>query len=333
MNFKPRDIVDQILPHRTPAQNQAKAYAPANIALCKYWGKRNETLKLPLTGSLSVSLAELGTHMQCRIAETDRLEINGQMQAADSKAFRRLFSFLELFREPGTHFHIQSTNTIPMAAGLASSASAFASAVNCLNLLYGWELSDRSRSILSRIGSGSASRSICAGFVEWYCGEQPNGMDSYAEALDETWPAFRIGILCLSDAEKAVSSGVGMQRTMDTAVLYQSWPTQVARDLPLLRRSIQDKDFECLGKTAEQNAMAMHATMIAAWPPILYWKPESIRTLHRVQQLRAEGVAVYATMDAGPNVKLVFLEPSQSDVQSAFPEMQVVQPFGSTCQD
>ncbi len=333
MKLEPREIVDQILPHRIPALDLAEAYAPANIALCKYWGKRNEALKLPLTGSLSISLAELGTRMRCRVAETDGLEINGETQAPDSKAFRRLFSFLDLFREAGTCFQIQSTNTIPMAAGLASSASAFASAVNTLNLLYGWELSDRSRSILSRIGSGSASRSICPGFVEWFCGEQADGMDSYAEAMDVSWPEFRVGILRLSDAEKAVSSGVGMQRTMDTSVLYQSWPAQVERDLPVLREAIREKDFACLGKTAERKAMAVQATMSAAWPPILYWKPESVVTLQGVHRLRADGVEVYATMDAGPNVKLLFLEQNRDEVQSAFPDLQVVQPFGTTCQD
>lgn len=327
LTLNAQNIVDRILPHRQPEQTRGEAFAPANIALCKYWGKRNDALKLPLTGSLSVSLGDLGTHMAIEVAEKDTLCINGLPQAADSPAARRLFAFLALFRSPGTRFQVASRNTIPMAAGLASSASAFASAVNALDRLYGWELPVPQRSILARLGSGSASRSLEPGFVEWFAGTREDGMDAYAEALDCQWPAFRVGILTLSDAHKAVGSSEGMQRTRETSTLFQSWPTQVAHDLPLIREAVQQQDFLTLGQTAEHNAMAMHATMIAAWPPILYWQPASITTLHRVQQLRQDGIDVYATMDAGPNVKLLYCEPDTQTLKEAFPDLQIIAPF------
>lgn len=327
MTVDPQTIVDRIVPHRQPAAQAADAFAPANIALCKYWGKREEALKLPLTGSLSVSLGELGTHMRISLSGSDRLSINSEDQPADSKAFIRLFAFLDLFRSPGTGFQVDSQNQIPMAAGLASSASAFAATVDALNLLYGWNLTDPQRSLLARLGSGSACRSIHPGFMEWRAGERADGMDSYAVPLDTRWPDFRVGILTLSSARKPVGSGEGMRRTRESSLLFQSWPAQVARDLPVIRQAVMEKNLPALGAAAEQNAMAMHATMIAAWPPILYWQPESVATLHRVQGLRSEGLEVYATMDAGPNVKLLFESISEADLRRAFPELEVVAPF------
>lgn len=326
---KAHQAVEALLPHRDPQQHSAEATAPANIALCKYWGKRDEELKLPLTGSLSISLGSLGTTTCISRADRDEFLLNGVPQAPDSKAVRRLFSFLDLFRSPETRFRVDSVNRIPMAAGLASSASGFAALVLALNELYQWRLTSKELSILARLGSGSASRSIEHGFVEWRPGSLEDGSDSYAEPLDAVWPEFRIGILTLSSAEKPVGSGEGMQRTLDTSTLYHAWPREVARALPIIRQAIHDRDFPTLGAAAEQNALSMHATMIAAWPPILYWRPKTVATLHQVHQLRAQGLGVYATLDAGPNVKLLFLEKDQPALCEAFPELQVVEPFST----
>ncbi|MEX2605736.1 MAG: diphosphomevalonate decarboxylase [Kiritimatiellia bacterium] len=320
-------IVRHLIPNRTPVREQASAYAPANIALCKYWGKRNEALKLPLTGSLSVSLGALGTHMRIQVADGDHFTLYGKRQTPDSPAYKRLFEFIDLFRESGTGLDIESHNTIPMGAGLASSAGAFAAAVLALNELYAWDLDQKQLSICARLGSGSACRSVAPGFMEWLPGEREDGLDSYAVPLTLDWPEFRIGILTLSKKEKAVSSGEGMTRTLRTSSLYASWPDQVARDLPRIREAVQNRDLIQLGEAAEQNALSMHATMISAWPPLLYWQPESVQALHQVHALRSQGLSVYATMDAGPNVKLLFHRDQQQDVTKHFPHLTVVDPF------
>ncbi|MDA3873546.1 MAG: diphosphomevalonate decarboxylase [Kiritimatiellae bacterium] len=328
MKLDPSSIVQRLIPRRTPVHEQASAYAPSNIALCKYWGKRNEALKLPLTGSLSVSLGDLGTHMRMQVADEDHFSLYGKTQSPDSKAYKRLFGFIDLFREPGTFLSIESHNTIPMGAGLASSASAFAAAVLALNDLYGWELDLKDLSILARLGSGSACRSVAHGFMEWLPGEREDGLDSFAVPLTLDWPEFRIGILTLSETEKAIGSGEGMLRTVRTSSLYKSWPDQVSRDLPRIREAVQKRDLVQLGEAAEQNALSMHATMISAWPPLLYWRPETVQVLHQVHALRAQGLLVYATMDAGPNVKLLFNREQQQKVTEHFPQLTVVDPFG-----
>ena len=321
-----KSLINSLLPSGHAPREYGEAYAPANIALCKYWGKRDEALKLPRTGSLSVSMGAFGTHMRLLPAKTDSLCINGMEFPADDKASRRLFGFLDLLRGPDVRLRVESRNTIPMAAGLASSASAFAAAVKAMDALYDWQLDGRSLSILARLGSGSASRSVYEGFVEWHEGVDPAGMDSFAEPVAPVWPDFRVGILTLSEAEKAVGSSEGMKRTVETATLYRAWPEQVARDLPEIRRAVRSHDFPALGRTAENNALAMHATMIAAWPPVLYWRPETVAALHAVHRLRSEGVDVYATMDAGPNVKLLFLSPNEARIQETFPDMKTVSP-------
>lgn len=315
----PIQHIQSLLPPHNSRRDSAEAYAPANIALCKYWGKRDTRLKLPVTGSLSVSLGVHGTRMTLRRATADHLILNGETVDPDSKTFRRLFAFLDLLRDPGHRVAVNSHNTIPIAAGLASSASAFACAVKAIEALYDWDLPPHLRSILARLGSGSAARSVFDGFVEWHAGTAADGMDSFAEPLAPVWPDFRIGILTVSDAPKPVGSTEAMERTVRTAPLYTAWPAQVAHDLPRIRRAVLDHDFTTLGETAEHNALAMHATMIASFPPVIYWLPETTAQLHTVHRLRAQGLPVYATLDAGPNLKLLYTAEHEADVLKQFP--------------
>ncbi|MDF7800247.1 diphosphomevalonate decarboxylase [Pontiellaceae bacterium B1224] len=309
-------------------KDSGSAFAPSNIALSKYWGKRDPELNLPINSSLSISLGNLGTKTKIRLADADSVSLNGTpVDLNDGFAIRTL-EFLKLFPMVGTHFEVRTENNIPTAAGLASSASGFAALVLALNDLAGWELGGRMLSMLARLGSGSASRSIFEGFVQWHAGNCDDGSDSFAEPFSKPWNEFRIGILELSNARKPVGSRDGMNRTVQTSELYKSWPAQANRDIETIRTAIHTQDFPTLGKAAENNALAMHATMMSAWPPLLYLQPESIEMIHQVQRVRAEGLEVYLTIDAGPNIKLLFLEENESQVAAAFPRLQVIQPFG-----
>lgn len=328
---KVRNIVQSQLPTGCQSVAQAQAFAPSNIALCKYWGKRDKVLNLPVNPSLSISLGELGSQTSLsRIdAQQDRVCLNGRALALDSAFASKVVQFIDLFRQADdSRLQIETHNSIPTAAGLASSASGFAALAKAVDQLYGFGLSSQQLSVFARLGSGSASRSIFEGFVEWQMGVRDDGMDSYAVPLNHSWPAFRIGLLTLTTAEKAVGSRAGMQRTIETAHLYQSWPLQAALDLQRLREAILERDFASLGAAAEQNALSMHATMIASWPPLLYWQPDSVAAMQRVWRLREQGLQLYLTMDAGPNIKLLYLAADEADVLAAFPQLQVVAPFG-----
>ena len=216
---------------------------------------------------------------------------------------------------------------LPVAAGLASSACGFASLVAALNDMFGWQLAQRELSILARLGSGSACRSLWAGFVEWHAGVQPDGMDSYAEPLAFEWPELHIGLLPISLAEKPISSRVAMQRTVDTSVLYGCWSRKVLQDLIIIKQALHAKNFALLGGAAESNALAMHATMLSSWSPICYSLPETIAAMHKIWALRRQGLSLFFTQDAGPNLKLLFLEKDKKTILELFPTLDDVQLF------
>lgn len=314
------------------AYEKGHGAAPSNIALCKYWGKRDTLLNLPLNSSLSISLGNKGTRTQVRRVSTDRFLLNGEEVDPASAFAQRLSHFLDLFRDacraPG--FEVITENTIPTAAGLASSASGYAALVLALDDLAGWDLPRQLLSMLARLGSGSASRSLFTGFACWHRGERDDGSDSFAEGIDTKWSDFRIGILTLTEVEKSVGSRAGMQRTVETSPRYAGWPERAGSDFERLQRAIQQRDFETLGATAEANALEMHATMREATPPLDYFLPETRTQIDRVQQLRAEGLPVYLTIDAGPNVKLLFQAAHTPEVETAFPALEIIDPFGTS---
>lgn len=324
------EYVRAILGGRSQAEavkSEGVAFAPANIALCKYWGKRQRELNLPQTDSLSVSLDALGAHTVLRRAAKDRVFLNGVEVHENEAFFVRAMEFLRLFIDPCQAIELETQSSVPVAAGLASSASGFAALVLAMEDWFGWGLKNREASLLARIGSGSACRSVHAGFSWWHAGSRDDGMDCYAEALDEVWPDLRVGLLILESGPKPIGSREAMDRTIASSMLYRSWPNQVEKDLAEIRSAISGRDMTRLGEAAEQNALSMHATMIASRPAVLYWTVATVDTLRRVWALREQGVAVYATMDAGPNVKLLYEASSTEAVHTAFPGLIEVRPF------
>ena len=309
----------------------AAAYAPANIALVKYWGKRDEALNLPVTDSLSISLGPLGSQVELARAAggADAVWLNGEALAPESSFARRAGAFIDLFR-PAVDFHVElrARNTVPTAAGFASSASGFAALAKAADAWFGWGLAERELSVLARLGSGSAARSVAEGFVEWHAGTAADGMDSHAERLEVEWPELRVGAWVVCAGEKPVGSREGMRRSVETCEFYREWPGRVARDLAALKAAIAQKDFAALGAVAEANALAMHALMAATRPPIVYALPETVAAMRKIWAAREGGLGLWFTMDAGPNVKLLFEAKEEGRVREVFPGVEVVAPFG-----
>lgn len=330
-DVKKSDIVKLLLKdrlHVNPKNSHSEAFAPTNIALCKYWGKRDPELNLPVTSSLSISLANLGATVSLNLANEDKIILNNQRVDPQSSFAVRLFEFLDLVRLnrlPALEINIIST--VPIAAGLASSACGFAAISMALNKLYGWELTGRELSILARLGSGSACRSIWNGFVEWNSGIRSDGMDSHGSVINHHWPELCMGLVLVSPQEKSISSRKAMERTVNTSPLYTAWPAKVSQDLAMIKQAIMAHDFKLLGKTTEFNAMTMHATMLSSWPPVSYYLPETISAMEKVWSLRAEGLDLYFTQDAGPNIKLLFLKRDSSAIHQHFPQLEWVNLF------
>lgn len=324
----PADIFAERLGGRLNAPRPAEAVAPSNIALAKYWGKRDKTLNLPMNSSLSISLGAWGTRTRITPADRDLLRFNGVELAADDAAAARLWAFVALFRQGhDAPLLIETDNTIPTAAGLASSASGFAALIRALDRAFDTKLAVETLSELARFGSGSATRSLWHGFVRWERGARDDGADSFARPLALDWPEFRIAILPVDTGPKAQSSRDGMGHTSATSPLYAAWPERAEADCAKIEALVKARDFNALGGVVEANALAMHATMLAARPALAYLKPASWTLLERLWTARHDGLSAYATADAGPNIKLIFLAESQAAVTDLFPEAQIIAPF------
>lgn len=331
--MKKSDIIKKIFHNKIPTEpKQAKglAFAPTNIALCKYWGKRDTKLNLPMTSSLSISLPDKGslTTVGLHDLEHERVILNGKELDVESDFVIRISRFLDLFRpKKQWYLQIDINMTLPVAAGLASSACGFASLVLSLRDLFDWKLQSRDLSILARLGSGSACRSLWAGFVEWHAGIQADGMDSYGEPLPFEWPELCLGILSVSDQPKHISSRKAMQQTVDTSVLYASWPKKVTQDLIIIKQALHLKNLSLLGGASESNALTMHGMMLSCWPPICYFLPDTISAMQKIWNLRKEGLELYFTEDAGPNLKLLFTDKNKKFVQEQFPTLEIHKVF------
>ncbi|RLE09431.1 diphosphomevalonate decarboxylase, partial [Candidatus Aerophobetes bacterium] len=286
------------------------AIANSNIALIKYWGKRDPKLMLPQNGSISMTLDGLYTITTVEFHpnyERDILILNGR-ELSEGKEYEEVVAFLNIVRETAgisEKAKVATENNFPTAAGLASSASGFAALALAASKAAGLNLDKRELSILARRGSGSASRSIEGGFVEWMRGEKEDGSDSYAVQIapKDHWD-FRMITTIVSTEEKKVKSRAGMAQTVKTCPFYRDWLLTVDEDLKAVREGILNKDFTQVGETAEYNCLKMHATMITTKPPLIYWNPATMEIIHAVQAWREEGLECYFTIDAGPNVKV-----------------------------
>lgn len=284
------------------------ARAHTNIALIKYWGKRDKQLFLPMNSSLSLTLDAFYTDTKVIFDSdltADEFYLNGILQ--DSKEILKISRFLDLFCEyigERTFARVESLNFVPTAAGLASSASAFAALTLATATALGLNLSREELSTLARRGSGSSTRSLFGGFVEWDMGT--GSADSMAHPIDDAdWDIGMI-VLAVNTGQKKIASREGMDHTVATSPFYQAWVNTAKEDLQAIKQAIADRDFEQVGQITEHNGMKMHATTLSANPPFTYWSADSLLAQEAVRQVREEsGLSAYMTMDAGPNVKVL----------------------------
>ena len=288
----------------------ATARAHSNIALVKYWGKRDARLNLPARGSLSLTLDGLTTTTTVAFdpaQPADTFTLAGEPQAGMPLA--RVSEVLDLVRaRAGTthHAHVTSANDFPTASGLASSASAFAALALASTRAAGLDLAPAELSMLARRGSGSAARSIFGGFVEMAAGTRADGVDAVAAPITcDPWDVAMVIAVVHGGVQKPVSSRSGMDHTAETSPLYAGWLASVDGDLAAARAAIVARDLDKLGEVAERSALTMHASALAARPATVYFRGPSVELLHEVRVLRRSGTRAYATIDAGPHVKVL----------------------------
>ncbi|BAP85607.1 diphosphomevalonate decarboxylase [Paucilactobacillus hokkaidonensis JCM 18461] len=290
-------------------QMYAKARAHTNIALVKYWGKKNQELILPYTDSLSLTLNEFYTTTEVTFnAELiqDSFLIDGQ--SVDSKNEQKLTHFMNLVRQQSNcslYATVNSENHVPISAGLASSSSAFAALAAAASKAAGLNLDQTQLSRLARRGSGSATRSVFGGLVEWRKGNDDE--TSFAVPVDEQVDFGLEMIAILTDTRvKKVSSRSGMQNVVATSPYYPAWQQVVANDMVAMKSAIVKKDINLIGQIAEENAMRMHALTLSAQPSFTYFNADSLVAMSAIKDLRTQGINCYYTLDAGPNVKVIY---------------------------
>lgn len=292
-----------------------KAVAHSNIALAKYWGKADRVRNLTAVPSLSLTLAALRTTTSVSFDEnlpSDELTLGGV--AAFGRPLQRVIQLLDTVRDivgVNTRARVESNNDFPTAAGLASSASGFAALAMAATRAASLESSLSEVSALARAASASAARSVFGGYVS--LAARAESAERVAEG--SAFPLEMLVAVTVS-GEKETGSTDGMGHTQDTSPYYPAWVESAPAIYQAVRQAVESSDFDALGPAVEHSALAMHASMLAARPALIYFAPATLRVMERVRAFRKSGGRAYFTMDAGPHVK-VLVEPS------AAPELEL----------
>ncbi len=312
----PRPVMGGADVERPLARRRSRVIAVAhpNIALAKYWGKRDQGHNLPAVPSLSVTLAGMRTRTELRLLEgsdDDRLVLDGQpLQGRPNERAAALLDLVWAEEGRRPRVEIRSENDFPTAAGLASSASAFAALAVAANEMFGAGRTTSDLSCLARRISASAGRSLFGGFVELPAGpsegdEASEGLAAVAIAGAEHWD-LRLIVAITAEGKKDVGSTEGMIRTARSSPLYDGWLRAAPSLFDRVRRAVLQRDLTALGPAVEQSALAMHATALASDPGLIYWNGATVDVMRAIRRLRQDtGLPAYFTIDAGPHVKVL----------------------------
>ncbi|MBI2405269.1 diphosphomevalonate decarboxylase [Candidatus Gottesmanbacteria bacterium] len=279
------------------------AVAPANIAFIKYWGKRDEALRLPWNDSISMNLSEAYTtttvEFSPRFTKDEVEGLEGEEVARVSKHLDRL----RKLKGNALFAHVETKNTFPKGSGIASSASGFAALTLAAAKALDLSFDEKELSILARIGSGSACRSIPDGFVEWKVGESSE--DSYAYSLypSDYWDLCDV-LVIVASSEKNISSTKGHEAATSSP-FFHARVEGINERIEKVKEGLKKKDLGILGPAIEEEAINMHAVMMSQTPSLFYWSGKTMDIIQSVIQWRDEGLPVYFTIDAGPNVHLI----------------------------
>ena len=288
----------------------------ANIAIIKYWGKKDTVEMIPATSSISLTLENMYTETSLSSlpasAQSDEFYINGILQ--DQTEHKKMGEIIDRFRPAGYGFvRIDTKNNMPTAAGLSSSSSGLSALVKACNEFFGLHLSTKQMAQKAKLASGSSSRSFYGPISAW---DKDSG-EMYTVKTD--WTLAMI-MLVLYDQKKPISSREGMKRCAETSTIFDDWVRQSEEDYKAMLIYLSNNHFSKIGELTEKNALAMHATTQTASPPFSYLTEKSYEAMDFVKQLRSEGERCYFTMDAGPNVKVLCLEEDLEHLVPRFAE-------------
>lgn len=285
---------------------KATATAPSNIAFIKYWGKKNELLRLPTNGSISMNLSNLTTTTTVEFSDNYKKDEVLIDEKKDVKKAERVIQHLDRIRQKagiGVKAKVVSKNSFPMSTGLSSSASGFAALTVAGCVAAGLSLSEKELSILARQASGSACRSIPDGFVEWFEGTDSNS--SYGNSIfpSNWWNIVDI-VACISHQEKYTPTTKG-QTYFKTSPFFKTRLQNINEKIKKIKQFIKEKDFRSFGELVENDALELHATMMTSNPSLIYLYPETLFLMHHIQNWRKEGLDIYFSLNTGHNIHII----------------------------
>lgn len=303
--------------------------APVNISFIKYWGKRDEILKLPTKDSFGVSLQEVFTETSISIIEKDKDEIVVfDDEANRQKTIIGIQNYLDLFRSLtglSHRFKVETKNNFPTASGLASSSSGFSALATGLVKISNLDWPKAKISALARLGSGSAARSVSSGFVRFYRGEKEDGSDSFGETIFEKdhWPDFRLIAVITTKNAKFLSSKESAPILVKNP-LYPIWSEASHNRVDKVVEAVRQKDLKQLGEIMERDWVELQEVLASCTPPICYATDATYQVINQVQSLRSQGIECYFTTHAGPQVQIICLEPDLAIIMAKLQELDGV---------
>jgi diphosphomevalonate decarboxylase len=303
------------------------AIAPSNIAFIKYWGKKDEELRIPCNDSISMNLSGATT---TTTVEFSPLFVKDAVECIDGKLTKqeidRIVVHLDRIRVKAKitdRVRVVTENSFPKSAGIASSASGFAALTAAAAAAAGLTLSEKELSTLARLGSGSACRSIPDGFVQWVAGDTSETSYAYSLFPHTHWDIRDI-LVVVNNKTKEVASTEGM-KNVEMSPFWRARHEGIEERIKTLKQALEEKNFSLFGETVEEDCLSMHVVMMTQDPPLYYWDSRTIEILTNVLEWRKRGIPVYFTVDAGPNVHLLCEGKDEERVQDAVFGLSAVQ--------
>ena len=299
--------------------------ASSDIALVKYWGKKDEVLRLPENGSISLILSGLDTVTTVEFNENftkDEVIIQGESEEGETGRVVKHLDRMRQLAGKKIYAKVVSQNTFPKGTGLSSSGSGFAAVTIAATKAIGLNLNEKEMSILARQGSGTACRCVCGGVVEWKDGS--TSKTSYSETI---FPAdyfdIRDVVVVVDEGKKLVSSTAG-HTTAGTSLFFRERQKLIKERIETVKSAIRERDFGKLGEAVEAEALEFHSILLTSRPPMIAWYPGTVEVMLAVQAMRREGVKAYFTINTGFNVHVLTLPEFEETVKERLGKLFLV---------
>ncbi|MEO8581554.1 MAG: diphosphomevalonate decarboxylase [Patescibacteria group bacterium] len=301
------------------------AKASSDVALIKYWGKKDESLRLPENSSISLILDGLDTvttvEFQEKLTE-DLITIQGESEEGEASRVKQHLDRIRKLAGLNMYAKVVSNNTFPKGTGLSSSGSGFAALTYSATKAAGLDLSEKELSILSRQGSGTACRCACGGIVQWKDGDTSETSFSKSLYPSDYWD-IRDVIAVVDEGKKNTSSTQG-HATAQTSVFYQARQENLDKKIGALKNALTKKDFSKLGAIVEAEALEFHSILLTSHPPLVAWYPGTIAVMLEVQAMRKDGIEAYFTINTGFNVHILTTPEFEKKVQKRIEQLPLV---------